>query len=169
MTGVGGGSLMTPVLILLFGVHPTAAVGTDLLYAAVTKTGGALVHGFSGTIRWKVVWRRWRWSTRRDNIDPTLSAAADSADRRLGHSACRAAHSARRDWSLADRLRQFRNYCHSLNGFAARNRRRKYARGAHAGARHSANACRRARRCRQPVGVVMRACDGLVAPWQVPP
>ena len=45
MTGVGGGSLMTPVLILLFGVHPSTAVGTDLLYAAATKTGGSLVHG----------------------------------------------------------------------------------------------------------------------------
>jgi uncharacterized protein len=55
MTGVGGGSLMTPVLILLFGVHPATAVGTDLLYAAATKTGGTLVHGLSGTIRWKVV------------------------------------------------------------------------------------------------------------------
>ena len=44
MTGVGGGSLMTPLLILLFGVHPATAVGTDLLYAAVTKTGGSLVH-----------------------------------------------------------------------------------------------------------------------------
>src|SRR5271163_1961541 len=40
MTGVGGGSLMTPLLILLFGIHPAAAVGTDLLYAAATKTGG---------------------------------------------------------------------------------------------------------------------------------
>ena len=38
MTGVGGGSLMTPVLILVFGLHPVAAVGTDLLYAAATKT-----------------------------------------------------------------------------------------------------------------------------------
>src|SRR5215469_3716567 len=37
MTGVGGGSLMTPLLILLFGVHPTTAVGTDLLFAASTK------------------------------------------------------------------------------------------------------------------------------------
>src|SRR5207249_7901099 len=37
LTGVGGGSLMTPVLILLFGVQPTSAVGTDLLYAAITK------------------------------------------------------------------------------------------------------------------------------------
>ena len=40
MTGVGGGSLMTPLLILLFGVHPATAVGTDLLYAAATKSGG---------------------------------------------------------------------------------------------------------------------------------
>ena len=45
MTGVGGGSLMTPLLILLFGIHPSTAVGTDLLYAAATKTGGSLVHG----------------------------------------------------------------------------------------------------------------------------
>jgi hypothetical protein len=44
MTGVGGGSLMTPLLILLFGIHPSTAVGTDLLYAAATKTGGSLVH-----------------------------------------------------------------------------------------------------------------------------
>ena len=42
MTGVGGGSLMTPLLILLFGIHPSTAVGTDLLYAAATKTGGSL-------------------------------------------------------------------------------------------------------------------------------
>ena len=45
MTGVGGGSLMTPLLILLFGIHPATAVGTDLLFAATTKTGGSLVHG----------------------------------------------------------------------------------------------------------------------------
>ncbi len=55
MTGVGGGSLMTPVLILLFGIHPASAVGTDLLYAAATKTGGTFVHGFIGTIDWRVV------------------------------------------------------------------------------------------------------------------
>src|SRR5271168_197820 len=48
MTGVGGGSLMTPLLILLFGIHPATAVGTDLLYAAATKTGGTLIHGFPG-------------------------------------------------------------------------------------------------------------------------
>ena len=57
MTGVGGGSLMTPLLILLFGVHPTTAVGTDLLYAAATKTGGSLVHGLARSIDWTVVRR----------------------------------------------------------------------------------------------------------------
>ncbi len=57
MTGVGGGSLMTPLLILLFGIHPTTAVGSDLLYAAATKTGGTLVHGLSRTIDWRVVGR----------------------------------------------------------------------------------------------------------------
>ena len=57
MTGVGGGSLMTPLLILLFGVHPAAAVGTDLLYAAATKTGGSLVHGLARSIDWRVVRR----------------------------------------------------------------------------------------------------------------
>jgi uncharacterized protein len=57
LTGVGGGSLMTPVLILLFGINPAAAVGTDLLYAAVTKTAGSFVHGFNQTIDWRVVRR----------------------------------------------------------------------------------------------------------------
>src|SRR5512136_534187 len=53
MTGVGGGSLMTPLLILLFGIHPATAVGTDLLYAAATKTGGSLVHGLARSIDWR--------------------------------------------------------------------------------------------------------------------
>jgi uncharacterized membrane protein YfcA len=57
MTGVGGGSLMTPLLILLFGVHPATAVGTDLLYAAITKTAGTLAHGLFRTIEWRVVGR----------------------------------------------------------------------------------------------------------------
>jgi uncharacterized membrane protein YfcA len=57
MTGVGGGSLMTPLLILLFGVHPSTAVGTDLLYAAATKTGGSLIHGLGRSIHWPaVIW-----------------------------------------------------------------------------------------------------------------
>ena len=57
MTGVGGGSLMTPLLIILFGIHPATAVGTDLLYAAATKTGGSLVHGYARSIDWRVVKR----------------------------------------------------------------------------------------------------------------
>jgi uncharacterized membrane protein YfcA len=57
LTGVGGGSLMTPLLILLFGIHPATAVGTDLLYAAVTKTAGSAVHGFKRSIDWRVVGR----------------------------------------------------------------------------------------------------------------
>lgn len=57
MTGVGGGSLMTPILILLFGIHPAAAVGTDLLHAAATKTAGSVVHGLKGSIDWNVVRR----------------------------------------------------------------------------------------------------------------
>jgi len=55
LTGVGGGSLMTPLLVLLFGVHPTTAVGTDLLYAAATKTVGTGVHGFKRTVQWNIV------------------------------------------------------------------------------------------------------------------
>src|ERR1700761_8961694 len=57
MTGVGGGSLMTPLLILLFGIHPSTAVGTDLLYAAATKTGGSVVHGIARSIHWPAVIR----------------------------------------------------------------------------------------------------------------
>ena len=57
LTGVGGGSLMTPLLVLLFGIHPSVAVGTDLLYAAITKTGGTLAHGLKGTVDWAVTRR----------------------------------------------------------------------------------------------------------------
>ena len=57
LTGVGGGSLMTPLLVLAFGFHPVTAVGTDLLYASATKTVGTAVHGFSRTVDWKVVRR----------------------------------------------------------------------------------------------------------------
>ena len=56
-TGMGGGSLMTPLLILLFGVHPATAVGTDLLYASATKTVGTLVHGLNHTVQWRIVAR----------------------------------------------------------------------------------------------------------------
>src|SRR5215510_10534359 len=55
LTGVGGGSLMTPLLILFFGIHPVTAVGTDLLYASVTKSAGTLVHGFNKSVDWRIV------------------------------------------------------------------------------------------------------------------
>ncbi len=55
VTGVGGGSLMTPLLVLFFGISPATAVGTDLLYASLTKAVGGWVHGRNGTVEWKVV------------------------------------------------------------------------------------------------------------------
>lgn len=55
LTGVGGGSLMTPLLVLLFGFSPAVAVGTDLLFASITKMGGIWAHGRRGNIEWKVV------------------------------------------------------------------------------------------------------------------
>lgn len=57
MTGVGGGSLMTPLLVFLFGVPVATAVGTDLLYAAITKTFGAWSHWRLGTVQWPIVRR----------------------------------------------------------------------------------------------------------------
>ncbi|PKO89731.1 MAG: hypothetical protein CVU18_03180 [Betaproteobacteria bacterium HGW-Betaproteobacteria-12] len=57
LTGVGGGSLMTPLLVLVFGVHPATAVGTDLLYAALTKAGGTAAHHRKGHIDWQVTRR----------------------------------------------------------------------------------------------------------------
>lgn len=58
LTGVGGGSLMTPLLVLLFGIHPATAVGTDLLYAAATKSVGTVVHGGRNkSIDWRIVRR----------------------------------------------------------------------------------------------------------------
>ena len=57
MTGVGGGSLMTPLLVLLFGVSPKTAVGTDLLFAAATKGLGTVVHGWKGSVDWRIVRR----------------------------------------------------------------------------------------------------------------
>lgn len=54
VTGVGGGSLMTP-LLLLFGYPAPVAIGTDLLYAAITKAGGAISHHRQGQVRWRIV------------------------------------------------------------------------------------------------------------------
>ena len=55
VTGMGGGSVMTAVLILVFGVPPMTAVGTDLLYAAATKATGARVHAGNGNVVWPLV------------------------------------------------------------------------------------------------------------------
>ncbi|WLI88090.1 sulfite exporter TauE/SafE family protein [Massilia sp. R2A-15] len=57
MTGVGGGSLMTPLLTLLFGVPPSVAVGTDLAFASFTKSAGTFTHRLRGTVRWDIVRR----------------------------------------------------------------------------------------------------------------
>jgi len=54
LTGVGGGSLMTPLLVMAFGIHPATAVGTDLLYAACTKSAGVVIHGRNQTVDWRV-------------------------------------------------------------------------------------------------------------------
>lgn len=57
MTGVGGGSLMTPILVLLFGFAPTTAVGTDLWFAAITKMVGGTMHQRKGTVDWQILRR----------------------------------------------------------------------------------------------------------------
>jgi hypothetical protein len=55
MTGTGGGTLMTPLLILAFRIHPVTAVGTDLLYACFTTASGTVVHSWNRTVDWKAV------------------------------------------------------------------------------------------------------------------
>lgn len=57
ITGVGGGALMTPLLVLMFGIAPQTAVGTDLLYASITKVFGVAVHQNHGTVDWGIVGR----------------------------------------------------------------------------------------------------------------
>jgi uncharacterized membrane protein YfcA len=94
MTGVAGGSLMTPLLILVFGIHPVTAVGTDLLYAAVTKAAGAAVHGLNRTVEWRLVGRLasgsapasamtllvlWRFGLTRPEMQHFISAAFGAA------------------------------------------------------------------------------------------
>ncbi len=62
LTGVGGGALMTPILLLVFGVAPAAAVGTDLWFAVVTKLVGGTVLAQRGSVDWQVVRRLWAGS-----------------------------------------------------------------------------------------------------------
>lgn len=62
LTGVGGGALMTPILLLFFGTAPATAVGTDLWFAATTKVVATRVHHQQGLIDWVVVKRLWMGS-----------------------------------------------------------------------------------------------------------
>lgn len=62
LTGVGGGALMTPILLLFFGVAPTTAIATDLWFAAMTKTIGSVIHHDAGQVDWQVVRRLWAGS-----------------------------------------------------------------------------------------------------------
>lgn len=62
LTGVGGGALMTPILLLVFGVSPTTAIATDLWFAAITKIVGAGIHHRAGQVDWQVVRRLWAGS-----------------------------------------------------------------------------------------------------------
>jgi uncharacterized membrane protein YfcA len=62
LTGVGGGALMTPILLLFFGVAPTTAIATDLWFAAITKLVGARIHYGAGQVDWQVVRRLWAGS-----------------------------------------------------------------------------------------------------------
>ncbi|MEO6659485.1 MAG: sulfite exporter TauE/SafE family protein [Burkholderiaceae bacterium] len=57
ITGVGGGSLMTPLLLSVFRLHPAVAIGTDLCFAALTKTAGALTHHHAGQVDWRITAR----------------------------------------------------------------------------------------------------------------
>lgn len=59
LTGVGGGALMTPILLLVFGVSPVTAIATDLWFAAITKVVGARVHHTNGQVDWQVAKRLW--------------------------------------------------------------------------------------------------------------
>ena len=55
LTGIGGGALMTPILIVVFGIPPFVAVSTDLLYAAITKCGGIYSYARKQLVQWKIV------------------------------------------------------------------------------------------------------------------
>jgi uncharacterized membrane protein YfcA len=84
-TGMGGGSLMTPILLLLFGVHPATAVGTDLLYASATKTAGTLVHGLNHTVDWQIVRRLASGSVPATLVTMLAMANFDMSSPRAGH------------------------------------------------------------------------------------
>lgn len=85
LTGVGGGSLMTPILVLVFGVHVPTAVGTDLLYASATKLVGTGVHGWRGTVDWRVVRRLATGSVPATLLTLTVLNAAKMRAEDTGH------------------------------------------------------------------------------------
>ena len=86
MTGVGGGSLMTPLLILLFNVHPATAVGTDLLFAALTKTAGTAVHGgLNKAVDWKIVLKLGLGSVTAAAITLLVLAGAGGQSKDIAH------------------------------------------------------------------------------------
>jgi uncharacterized membrane protein YfcA len=84
-TGMGGGSLMTPILVLFFHVHPATAVGTDLLYACVTKIFGTLVHGMNHTVDWRMVRRLAIGSVPATLLTLLLISQADMSSLALDH------------------------------------------------------------------------------------
>jgi hypothetical protein len=89
LTGVGGGSLMTPLLVLLFGFKPATAVGTDLLYAAITKAGGSWVHQRHGNIDWAITGRLALGAA---YPPPALTLLAAGATRACRDHGCHRAH-----------------------------------------------------------------------------
>jgi uncharacterized protein len=84
LTGIGGGALMTPLLVLVFGVAPHTAVGTDLVFACITKVFGVLAHGRRGTVDWLVVRRLATGSLPAAMLTLLWLASAGSAPLRSG-------------------------------------------------------------------------------------
>lgn len=84
LTGVGGGALMTPLLLLVFGVSPATAVATDLWFAAITKSVGAVLHHRSGAVDWQVAKRMWWGSLPVSLGTVVLVARGSSVERSAG-------------------------------------------------------------------------------------
>jgi uncharacterized membrane protein YfcA len=81
LTGVGGGALMTPLLLLVFGIAPHVAIATDLWFAAVTKLVGTLVHNRRGNVDWGIVARLWAGSLPAAALVVVIVALADPIGR----------------------------------------------------------------------------------------
>ncbi len=82
LTGVGGGSLMTPLLTLLFGINPTVAVGTDLAFAAITKSAGTIAHRVKKNVHWDIVKlpESWAANSLPMRLRPSISCSINSTD-----------------------------------------------------------------------------------------